>query len=305
MKYNEFLDLSPIEISQYLNDCGIVKIQDINDKEKFLKKTNITDIQEKDFSIWIINNSLSKGYARITFKKVINEDIKINIKLYFSNVYKKSTNINIKVEEVIFEDYNTSSSRIKIFKKIHDLFDNRPDYNNLELYYCPDKGDINRKLSETYEEIINYTKNITPTIQELIKFIDCGSFIKIYNKYNKDKFKYGNMPFLPSIFGLMITDIYLKKFDDFEDYLIYLSLLSSNFKFDGDPKSFFLENKEYCKKHLIDEVIESKKVSEKAELLYKEFENFVGNICKKLEISQSDVHGCIFYKQICKNLERK
>lgn len=311
MTYKEFLDLSPIEITNYLTERGITKIQDIDDEEKFIEKSGIIDIHSKDFLIYVCNSSLTKGYSYITFYKIISKDIIINIELYFSNVYKKAANASIKLEKVAYEDHYSFSNSIRIFKKKYNFFNSVPGYNFLELYYLPklsnlpEKGNIDKKLSEVYNEIINYRKKIDPVINQFIEFIDNGSFVETYNKYNKDKFKIGNMPFVSEIFQHAINEIYSKTFNDFEDYLIYASFISSKFKYTGDVKKYFLENKEYCKEVLIKEVSDSNKDDEKADLLYEEFCKFVDEACQELDINKSDVYGCIFYKQICKNLKRE
>jgi hypothetical protein len=194
----EFLTQSPKEIGKALKLAGIEKYKDVpNDVKALAKKLNLEPDSRVDYystitrgggTEWYVYFNLDFGFGLQPF------DIEFDVNGKCSVTYGR------------IGGYHTS---VKIYKKLCPLFDDRPEYHNLEFSidgkeYAPyvkdtwdDKEypdfDDNKPLADYIKIITDKADGYKPFIERVEKACFDGEYEAAYNLYHFNPFVVGHM----------------------------------------------------------------------------------------------------------------
>jgi len=133
------------------------------------------------------------------------------------------------------------SEDITYFEQVDDFFDARPNYNNFRFYYEKQEIPKSKKLIDVYKEIAEYRDRKLVYIKQYLEYIQNGEYEKLWNKFNENTFKKGNMIW-NSFFSHHIVS-WLEAGYSFEDIMLYASLiLNGQWKHDFEVKYQHVSN---------------------------------------------------------------
>lgn len=203
-----FFSLTPDEIKQKFVEKGISTFKDFPKDERGFEETFGL---EPDDKVKYVNVKIAEGESEDNHSD--NPDIDIHIFSIFPNpawpeypfnfdsVFELWTDPDDGEVHFDVRDAMNQDEEIHVYQKEDDTFDERPEYNNIDVKVClGDLKDIaysyknydgslgyslshNKTLQEMYESLCRYVYDLKRYVDLYVNSLDNGSFFKTWNKY--------------------------------------------------------------------------------------------------------------------------
>lgn len=165
--------------------------------------------------VYVDNDSKSNGRIKVEFTATISAELDIKARVEF---WIKNTQKSIRIGTVEIGDNNSTSDKVEIFKKVHDIFDSRPNYNNLEYDYEVGEIDPDVPIVNYFNQIIDYRNSLQPAIDKAIEEYDNGNYENYFKKYSGKTFKRGH-EVLTDSFSALVNYLTKNGLDKTEEYV--------------------------------------------------------------------------------------
>lgn len=262
--YNKLVDMSIVDIDTLMKEKGISNINQIEDVKDFIKVLGIEN--EGYIRIYCGNNTLTRGWIEVTLRKELNYGIKLAFKFTIENNYKKLVDVRYgRISDI------QSTSCPKYYEKEFNVFDSRPEYNNIELYYNVDNIDVNTPMSYYYNDILNIREKANPHIKTALDYFESGSFHHDFLTYVGFVYEEKRSVSDIGLFDLMVNNLGDYNLTDLVVYFFY-----SRGKKLEEIKDF-----EKLREDALKEAKETRRVEE----LLKEFKQIKEDFMKKHNLS--------------------
>ena len=272
----------------------------ITTAQNVMYSLDLEEFDEDDIYCYIANRSKRSGLIKISITVAVSEEFNIKSRL---DIYITNTPISVRIKHFGIGDNFSTSSQITIFRRVHDIFDSRSDYNNPELSYNV-HIDRDVKITDYFKQIEDYRRSLQPFIDSAFKSYDSGEYEKFFEIYTGRKFKRGNEVLTDSFSSLVhyLESYGIDKVEEYvciKQFMLYSLPRHKKFKSDNnldlkdgmtidEYTAFIRERYDFIREYMLNVSQINNIMSDAEKEMKLKFEAIRKEICERCNLNEKD-----------------